>query len=130
MFDLNQHDRFVVTRRRRLMWSPSLGNVDIYEFALADAGVDPPPFCHVRQRVSRSNVRISFYADEARTEAQKSVQLAPNVSAYLVLARLDLQGNQLSASASEVSKALALEPKNAGALAMKSALEARGQTIP
>jgi tetratricopeptide (TPR) repeat protein len=68
--------------------------------------------------------------DEARTEAQTSLKLSPNVSAYLVLARLELQANQLSASASDVSNALRLEPKNAAALGMKTALEARGQSLP
>jgi hypothetical protein len=47
--------------------SPSLGSVDVYAFSLADAGVDAPPVCHVRQRVSRFDTRIVFYADEART---------------------------------------------------------------
>ena len=69
-------------------------------------------------------------ADEARKEAQASLKLSPSVSAYLVLARLELQANQLSASASDVSNALRLEPKNAAALGMKTALEARGQTLP
>jgi hypothetical protein len=69
MFDPNQHDRFVVTRRRRVTATPSLGSVDVYEFTLADADADTPPVCHVRQRVSRSNVPIGFYADEARTVA-------------------------------------------------------------
>jgi hypothetical protein len=64
VIELNQHDRFIVTRRRRVTLSPSLRHVDIYEFALADADVDAPPFCHVRQRLSRSNVRIGFLADE------------------------------------------------------------------
>ena len=67
---------------------------------------------------------------DARTEAQTSLKLAPNVAAYLVLARLDLEDNQLSASASNVSAALKLEPANSAALAMKQALEARGQSIP
>jgi tetratricopeptide (TPR) repeat protein len=67
---------------------------------------------------------------EARTEAQTSIQLAPNVAAYMVLARLDLQANQLPASASNVSNALRLEPRNSAALGMKTALEARGQTLP
>ncbi len=77
MIDLNQHDRFVVTRQRRTTLSPSLEHVDVYEFALADAGVDTPPLCHVRQRVSRSNVRISFYADEARTDALMHLNMRP-----------------------------------------------------
>jgi tetratricopeptide (TPR) repeat protein len=67
---------------------------------------------------------------DARTEAQASLKLAPNVDAYLVLARLDLQANQLPASAAHVTDALKLEPKNAAALGMKTALEARGQSLP
>jgi hypothetical protein len=56
--DPNEHDRFVVTWRRRMRLSSSLESVDRYEFALADDAGDTPAFCHVRQRVSRSNVRI------------------------------------------------------------------------
>ena len=69
-------------------------------------------------------------ADDARAEAQASLKLAPNVTAYLVLARLDLQANQLPASASDVSNALRLEPTNSAALGMKTALAARGQSVP
>jgi hypothetical protein len=67
MIDPNRHDRFVVTRRRGMTATPSLGSIDLYELALADADVETPPIGHVRQRVSRSNVRIGFYADQART---------------------------------------------------------------
>ena len=69
-------------------------------------------------------------ADDARTEAQTSLQLAPNVDAYLVLARLELQSNHLSTSATYVADALKLEPANAAALGMKTALAARGQSLP
>ncbi len=69
-------------------------------------------------------------ADAARIEAQSSLRLKPNVDAYLVLARLDLQANQLAASADDVRKALQLEPNNSAALGMRQALESRGQTIP
>ena len=68
--------------------------------------------------------------DDARTEAQTSIRLKPNVDAYLVLARLDLQGNQLATSASNVAAALKLEPANAAALGMKTALQSRGQSVP
>jgi tetratricopeptide (TPR) repeat protein len=67
---------------------------------------------------------------DARAEAQSSLQLAPNVAAYLVLARLDLQINQLSESAYNVANALRLEPGNTAALGMKTALAARGQNLP
>jgi tetratricopeptide (TPR) repeat protein len=67
---------------------------------------------------------------DARTEAETSLKLNPNVDAYLVLAKIELQAKQLSASASDVSSALKLDPKNPAALAMKQALIARGQRIP
>ena len=69
-------------------------------------------------------------ADTARQEAQKSLALAPNVPAHLVLARLDLASNQLPAAAGEVSQALRVEPTNANARGMKQALESRGQQVP
>jgi tetratricopeptide (TPR) repeat protein len=68
-------------------------------------------------------------AGDARAEAQASLKLAPNVAAYLVLARLDLQGDQLSASATNVANALRLDPGNSAAIGMKIALAARGQVL-
>jgi len=68
--------------------------------------------------------------DEARAEAQASLKLAPNVTAYLVLARLDLQAEQLAASASDVANALRIEPTNSAVLGMKTALQSRGQSLP
>jgi tetratricopeptide (TPR) repeat protein len=67
---------------------------------------------------------------DARAEAQTSLKLHPNVPAYLVLARLDLQANEMAASASNVSKALQLEPKDSAAQGMRQALQARGQSLP
>jgi len=64
-------------------------------------------------------------ADAARQEAHASIQLKPNVPAWLVLARLDLEANQLSAAASDVDDALQLDPGNANAKGMKMALERR-----
>jgi tetratricopeptide (TPR) repeat protein len=66
----------------------------------------------------------------ARTEAQQSLSLAPNVPAHLVLARLDLSGNQLASAAGEVSQALRIDPNNANARGMKQAIESRGQQVP
>lgn len=64
----------------------------------------------------------------ARDEAHASIQLTPNVPAYLVLARLDLQANQLGAAASDVSDALRIDPDSASAKGMKLALERRTTT--
>ncbi len=65
----------------------------------------------------------------ARTEAQTSVRLKPNVDGLLVLARLDLKQNQTASAAGEVDRALALEPANASAVALKHDIAAR-QTGP
>jgi Flp pilus assembly protein TadD len=69
-------------------------------------------------------------AVDARSEAQTSLKLQPNVTAYLVLARLDLQANQMASSADNVSKALQLAPKDSAAQGMRQALQARGQSLP
>lgn len=66
----------------------------------------------------------------ARAEAQQSIKLGPNVPAYLVLARLDMEANQLSSAATEVSAALRVEPANADAKSMKQTLQAKGQQVP
>ena len=68
--------------------------------------------------------------DDARHEAQQSLQYHPNVAAYLLLARLDTAANQLPAAASDVGNALRLEPSNSSALAMKNAITERGVPIP
>jgi len=67
---------------------------------------------------------------DARAEAHTSIDARPNAAAYLVLARLDLAANNLTASADDVSHALQLEPRNTAAKALRSALQARGQNVP
>jgi tetratricopeptide (TPR) repeat protein len=69
-------------------------------------------------------------ADDARQEATTSIKLHPNVVAYLILARIELQAKHMPESATEVSKALQLEPGNTAAQGMRQALQARGQSIP
>ncbi len=68
-------------------------------------------------------------ATGARLQAQQSLQIKPSVEAHLILARLDLQANQLPSAAGEVSQALQLEPKNPAALGMRQALQSRGQQL-
>ena len=65
----------------------------------------------------------------ARNEAQTSIRLKPNADALLVLARLDVKQNQMQSAAAEVNRALALEPTNAAALALKRDIAA-GQNGP
>jgi tetratricopeptide (TPR) repeat protein len=85
--------------------------------AVAHAGI-----AQVRERTGS--------ADEARTEAQAALKIAPGVDAYLVLARLELAANLLSASAADVANALKIDPANAAALGMKQTLALRGQSVP
>ncbi len=66
----------------------------------------------------------------AKGEAQASLRLNPNATAYLVLSRLELREGQLGAAASDVGNALKLEPANTAAQGMRQALAARGQPIP
>jgi Tfp pilus assembly protein PilF/TolB-like protein len=68
--------------------------------------------------------------EAARDEATKSLQLKQNVAAHLLLARLDMQSNQLNVAAAEVRQALSLEPGNSAAKGIRQALEARGQQVP
>ncbi|MEG9432369.1 tetratricopeptide repeat protein [Terriglobus sp. ADX1] len=69
-------------------------------------------------------------ADDARKEAQASLNAKPNAAAYLVLARLDISANNNAAAASDVGNALRLEPQNGSALAMKNLLAGRGVSLP
>ena len=66
----------------------------------------------------------------AREQAAESLKAGSNVTAYLVLARLDLQANQKPAAASDVASALKLEPQNATARGLKQQLESKGQPVP
>jgi tetratricopeptide (TPR) repeat protein len=68
--------------------------------------------------------------DDARQEAQLSLQAKPTAAAYLVMARIDMGLNQVAAAASDVGNALRLEPTNTAALAMKSMITAQGVPIP
>jgi len=68
-------------------------------------------------------------ADGARAQAMQSLQLQPNVDAHLVLARIDLNANQLPSAAGEVTQALKLDAKNAAALGLRQALQSRGQQV-
>jgi tetratricopeptide (TPR) repeat protein len=69
-------------------------------------------------------------ADAARKEAMQSLSLQPNISAYLVLARLDMSANRLPDAAQDLSHALQLEPQNSAARGLRQQLESRGQQIP
>jgi Flp pilus assembly protein TadD/TolB-like protein len=63
--------------------------------------------------------------DGARREANTALQLGPNAEAYVVLGRLELRDNRVEAAAQYVDRALALEPANSGAAALKREIEAK-----
>jgi Flp pilus assembly protein TadD len=67
---------------------------------------------------------------EARAQAAESLQMQPNVTAYLVLGRLDLQANQKAAAAADVSSALKLEPQNWAARGLRQQVESKGELVP
>jgi Flp pilus assembly protein TadD len=55
----------------------------------------------------------------ARNEARMSLKLQPTTEAYLVMARLDLAENKSASAAQNVDRALALDPANTAAAALK-----------
>ena len=60
--DVNQHDRFVLRQKFRLI-------VNEYEFSLPAPGSDSPgtPFCFVRQKPYKFKEDIRFYTDASRS---------------------------------------------------------------
>lgn len=55
----------------------------------------------------------------ARNEARMSLKLQPTAEAYVVMARLDLAENKSASAAQNIDHALALDPANAAAAALK-----------
>lgn len=55
----------------------------------------------------------------ARNEARMSLKLQPTADAYVVMARLDMAENKSAAAAQNVEHALALDPANTAAVALK-----------
>jgi tetratricopeptide (TPR) repeat protein len=64
-------------------------------------------------------LELSLDKAGARREALASLRLASSAEAYLVLARLDLADNNPGAAQQNVERALALDPANAAAVALK-----------
>ncbi len=69
-------------------------------------------------------------SNEARLQAEGSLQAKPNVAAYLVLARLDLQANDKTAATTDVTNALNLEPQNSAARSLRQQIESKGPATP
>jgi tetratricopeptide (TPR) repeat protein len=60
---------------------------------------------------------------EAAAEASAALRLQPSAASLLVLARQNLKDNKVSAASEEVDRALALEPRNQDAQALKRTIE-------
>lgn len=69
-------------------------------------------------------------AEAARQEAEASLKLQPNATAYLVLAKLDMAASQYTAASLNADHALALDPANATGKSMKQMLVGKGQGTP
>jgi len=65
------------------------------------------------------------FGDVARQEAQTSLRLGENADAYIVLGRLDLKDNNTNGAEQNADRALALDPANAAAAALKREVEAK-----
>jgi Tfp pilus assembly protein PilF/TolB-like protein len=65
----------------------------------------------------------------ARSEAQLSNRIKPNVDALLVLGRLALKQNQLEAASNSVQSALKLEPANSAAAQLQRDITAKQRAI-
>ncbi len=68
--------------------------------------------------------------DGARKEAGDSLRIKPSAGALLVLARLALTENNPADAEKNVDQALALDPANAAAVALKHDLAARSAARP
>ena len=60
--------------------------------------------------------------NEASAEARAALQFQPSAAALLILARHDLQDNNVSAANEQVERALALDPKNQDAQKLKDTI--------
>jgi tetratricopeptide (TPR) repeat protein/TolB-like protein len=65
-------------------------------------------------------------ADAARKEAQTALGLGPSAQAYLVLARLDLDVNDLNDAGTELGQAMKLDPNSTAAVEVLWLLQSRG----
>ncbi len=68
--------------------------------------------------------------EQARIEAQASLAHGQEITAYLILARLDLAKNDLPAANTDLQNALRLEPRNAAALNLRQAIQSRTPPNP
>ncbi len=64
-------------------------------------------------------------ADAAASEAEAAIRIKPSAEAYLVLARCNAGKKDLQRAIQNIESALALEPANSAALALKQSIESK-----
>ena len=119
--DTHTHASFHVQHGRQMLAENFL---TVAEKEFREAAVLDPANAVAHAGLARV-LELTNDAVGARAEARSSVRLTPNADAFLVLARLDLRDNKTDAAAESVDKALQLEPANAEAQALKSAIAAK-----
>ena len=119
--DLHTHAAFHVDRGRDLL---NQGLIADAEKEFREAVMRDPTNAAAHAGLARAAESLNDGA-AARNEAGTSLNLQPNIDAYLVLARLEMNDNKLDAAIEAVNRALSLEPANASALAVKRAIEAK-----
>ena len=119
--DPRTHAAFHVDRGRDLL---NQGFTTEAEKEFREAVMRDPTSAAAHAGLARAAESLNDLAT-ARNEASTSLRLQPNVDAYLVLARLEMNDNKLDAATEAVGHALALEPANANAMAVKHAIEAK-----
>jgi Flp pilus assembly protein TadD len=113
--DPASHAAFHVHHGQELLQSGLMGEADKQ---FREAVVLDPTSAEAHAGLARV-LEAGQDATGARNEARMSLKLHPSAEAYLVLARLDLVENKTSAAAQDVEHALALDPANAAAAALK-----------
>jgi tetratricopeptide (TPR) repeat protein len=117
--DPKQHAQFHVDRGQQLLAQGF--NADATKAFQEAIGLDP------NNAAAHAGLAEAYAAagkdKEAAAEASAALKLKPSASAYLLLARQNLKDNKLSAANEEVEQALALDPRNQDAQALKRTIE-------
>ena len=115
-----EHAAFHVQRGQALLEQGVMGEAEkqFHEAVLLD-----PASAAAHAGMARA-LEAEQDTDGARNEALAALRLKPLAEAYLVLARLDLGDNNFQAAERNLDHALALDPANPAAVAIKHDLEA------
>lgn len=113
--DPTTHAAFHVQRGQQFISQGLMGEA---EREFREAVILDPAIAEAHAGLARV-LESSQDAQGARNEARASIRLKPNSDAYLVLARLDMADNNLSAAEQDVAHVLLIDPTNAAAVSLK-----------